>query len=165
MQKSKDIITAAVLILLSGFYLLSSLSIKVFDGVGKSAINAGTIPRIWGCCLMVLSVLLLIRGMKNKDTEKEAENIKKQTAVEWIWKKHAVLGTFFLLAVYVAVLGHVGYFLDTVGYLFCQILILTPPGRKRPVLAAVISIVTAVVTYYMFVRFLNVPLPAGILPM
>ena len=161
MRKTKELITGAVLMGISVFYIVSSLSIKIFEGQGKTMINAGTIPRMWGICLLVLSTLLTVRGFRRSgEGRKEPSG---GSARAWLIKNHAVLGTFLILTVYVVLLGTVGYVIDTVGYLFLQILLLSPVGEKKAVPALILAVVTSVVTYYLFVHLLNVPLPAGLL--
>lgn len=163
MRKTKDLITGAVLMGLAVFYIVSSLSIKVFEGQGKTVINAGTIPRMWGICLLLLSVLLTVRGIRGvRGGQKKAAGGGLKT---WMVRNHAVLGTFLILTLYVILLGRVGYVIDTVGYLFFQMLLLSPVGEKKAVPAFILALISSVVTYYLFVHLLNVPLPAGILPL
>jgi len=48
-------------------------------------------------------------------------------------------------------------------YLFAQILILSPPGKRNFLVAGIVSVVTSVLLSYIFFVLLHVLLPRGIL--
>jgi putative tricarboxylic transport membrane protein len=75
----------------------------------------------------------------------------------------AVVGTFVLMAGYAALLPMVGFMITTAVYLFLQINILAENQHRKPVLFGIISVVTSVSVYYLFVMVFHLMLPAGIL--
>lgn len=164
MRNKKDMLTGGVLAVVAIAYIMGSFSIKVFEGAGKTIINAGTIPRMWGVCLLILSMILIFRKgdpavMEEKDMAGEA----KHTVNEWFYQNYAVVGTFVMMVVYILILDTVGYLLDTFVYLILQILLLSPKGEKKMFLTIVISAFVAAGTCYIFTQWLGVPLPAGVL--
>lgn len=163
MKKSKDVITGFILAVLAVFYLTASFSIKVFEGVGKTVINAGTIPRFWGICLLLLSLMLIWRGLKRQKQQVEVSGRTSVTVKAWLISNHAVYLTFTLLILYISLIGKLGYLVTTTIYLTLQMLLLSPGGEKKPLIALGLSVVTALFTYYLFVHLLHVPLPAGLL--
>lgn len=160
MRKTKDLVTGLAGLALSAFYILCAQSISVFEGVGATAINSRTLPILWGVCLAVLSMLLLLRYFRSPKSEKSAE---KKGKAEPLRAKLAVPATFLLLTLYVLLMKPVGFVLTTGLYLFAQMLVLAPKEKLKTWFAAVLSVVLAVGIYLVFSRLLNVPLPAGIL--
>jgi putative tricarboxylic transport membrane protein len=73
------------------------------------------------------------------------------------------LCTFFLLIVYVVLLGSVGFLIMTALYIFLQSWIITPKPKRRPVKLAIIAGISSALIYSAFVFGLNLMLPAGIL--
>lgn len=164
MRSKKDIITGGILAVIAITYIMASFSIKVFEGAGKTVINAGTIPRIWGVCLLILSVILMIRRSGPEKAGEDKTVVMKSVAVKtWFYNNYAVAGTLVLMAVYIFLMDKVGYLLDTFVYLFIQILLLSPKKEKNRAAAAGISAAVAIGTCYVFTHLLGVPLPAGVL--
>lgn len=162
MKKKKDRITGGILAVAAAAYIASSFSIRVFEGAGKTAINAGTIPRIWGMCLLFLSLVLIFRKEESPEGQETAPK-KRMTARMWTYENYAVMGTFFLMAVYIFLMDKVGYLLDTWAYLIFQILLLSSAVRKNWLAVIIVSTAVSAGTCYVFTHWLGVPLPAGIL--
>lgn len=164
MRNKRDIITGGILAVISVAYIMASFSIKVFEGAGRTVINAGTIPRIWGVCLLILSVILMIRRGSPENAEEDGAAFGKNAAVKaWLYNNYAVAGTLILMAGYIFLMSKIGYLLDTFVYLIIQILLLSPKEEKNWMAAVGISAAVAVGTCYVFTHLLGVPLPAGIL--
>lgn len=84
----------------------------------------------------------------------------------WFTDHYTVLGTFILLFAYALVLRPVGYLLTTFIYLIIQIILLTEQkkiNKKLVVKALILSVVFSILSDYLFVKLLSVPLPSGIL--
>lgn len=160
MRKTKDLVTGLAGLALSAFYILCARSISVFEGVGATAINSRTLPMLWGICLALLSALLLLRYFRSLKSEKNGE---QKSDAEPLRAKLAVPATFLLLTLYVLLMKPMGFVLMTGVYLFAQMLVLAPKGKLKIWFAVVLSVVLAVGIYLIFLRLLNVPLPAGIL--
>lgn len=165
MKRTKDLVTGCMVFLASFLYIINAFSVKVFSGIGATAINSRTVPLILGSCLMLLSVLMVIRALRaGRDAgSSSAESDEKTVLASWRYR-YAVPVTFILLVLYVLLLKQVGFIPMTVAYLFFQILLLYPEGKKRYWLAAVVSLGLSCLIYLAFVYLLNVPLPSGIMP-
>lgn len=161
MSKQTDLITGVIMALFSAAYIYEATTVKVFGGMGKAVINSGTIPKIWGGCLLVLSIVLIVRGLRNK--VKNIADAKKMSVGELLKDKWEVLATFILLTIYIALMDYAGFIISSFIYLFIQIIILTPSGKRNYKLAGVLALVFSVSIYYVFVEWLMVLLPAGIL--
>lgn len=161
MDKRRDLITGICMACISIFYLISTSSIKIFAGMGRSAINSTTIPRVWGVCLFILGILLIMRAMKEYKLGGKPEN--KINLLHMIKENSAVVYSFVIFGVYVAFLNIIGFIIMTALYLFFQMLVLTPHGEKKPLRAALLSVVFSLGIYYIFVKLLMIMLPIGIL--
>ena len=168
MDYRKNIISGGVLMLAALFYFVNAFSIRVFSGLGKSVIDSSTMPKIWGVCLFLLSFTIFIRGIKEM---KAAKALLSQSAgtkfslTNSIRENYAVIGTFIILAIYILLLNTVGFIIMTAIYLFCQILILTQPQKRRVTLTAGIAVVFSLAIYFLFVKALYIILPGGLLPL
>ena len=159
MAKKNDLITVIIMALFSLGYLCETTAIKVFGGMGKSVIDSGTVPRVWGGCLLFLSIALIIRSLRGKKKHSgEAKGWK-----EFINEKREVIETFVLLTFYIAIMEDVGFVISSLIYIFLQTIILSPPGEKHYKLAGGLALVFAIGIYYVFVEWLMVLLPAGLL--
>lgn len=159
-KKPNDLLIGIICLLFSLFYLVNALSIKVFAGDGATFISSRTIPMMWGILMSCLSLRLIWRGWKEY-AHTSAEPGERRTPGVWWKENHTVVITLALLLGYVVGLYSAGFLISTALYLFLQILILTPRGKARPVLTAVLSIVVTACVYGLFVYALHVPLPAG----
>ncbi len=132
--------------------------------MGSDPLGARAIPYLWGISLLVLSLILVVRGIKQRNLA-----IKNNTLVKselnftgMIKENREIVLTFVSLAVYIALLEPVGFLIMTAVYLFVQTLILTPKEKRNYIVTLITSIVIAVALDYVFVCLLNVLLPLGI---
>jgi putative tricarboxylic transport membrane protein len=161
----KNIIAGAALAVFSAGILLLSLNISTFTGLGAAPLGSAFIPRLWGVCLGVLSLSLFFRGLRERGAYVKAGKAAPFSFnfSEFRKKKYEVILTFVTIAVYTALIGPIGFIIMSALYLFAQILILTPPGKRNLPVAAIVSVATAVLADYVFVSLLHVLLPRGIL--
>ena len=165
MTHRTNIVTGAVLTVFAVAYLLLSLNIKVFKTMGMPPLDSTFVPRLWGVCLLLLSSRLLLRGLSQrkaliksgKETPPANFNLPA-----FFQKNYQVVLTFVFIAIYCAFMKTIGFTIMTALYLFAQILVLSPLGKKKYVLSAIIGVVAAMVINYIFVVLLNVMLPRGI---
>lgn len=164
MEYKKNLIPGIVLTIFSIIYLVLTSQIKKFSGLGSDPLGARAIPYLWGISLLVLSLILVVRGIKQRNLA-----IKNNTLVKselnftgMIKENREIVLTFVSLAVYIALLEPVGFLIMTAVYLFVQTLILTPKEKRNYILTLITSIVIAVALDYVFVCLLNVLLPLGI---
>jgi hypothetical protein len=129
--------------------------VKDFAATG---IGPGFVPRIVAVLLFGLGAVLLVKGINRLRQNPIGPDMKKQSQ-----NRHAVLKSFLLFCVYISLLKYIGFILMTLIYLFLQISLLAPEGRNRPIMFGVISVITSVTTYFLFVKFFRIMIPAGIL--
>ena len=175
MSKKNDIVVGASISSFAIFYLVSASKIRIFRGAGATVINSHTMPMIWGWLLLVLGVALAISGIRSVLQQKKLEigNSREHTegmasqtggVLQFLLDNWVVVGTIGLLAVYILIMKTVGFVLSSTGYLVLQSLLLIRDQRKKKLpFVLLLSIIVSVGTYVLFVRSLNVPLPAGVL--
>ena len=165
MPYRKNIITGGLLFLLSVFALLMSLNIREMKGFGVPPLSGSFVPRLWGVCLGLLSLSLFLRGLKERKTYMKAGKITtvKFSFTEFFSKNREVILTFVCIFLYIAFIGYVGFIIMTALYLFAQIMIMSPPGKRNYIVTSIISVVTPVLLAWFFVVFLKMLLPQGLL--
>ena len=149
----KDLIAGAVLALCSIGYYIASHSIQSF-GSNKD--------------FMVLSVVLMVRSYAEiRHLKATGEEIfSGRTPKDWLADNYAVIGTFIILFLYAFAMRPVGYLISTFVYLIVQVVLLTQRkkiNKKLILKALILAVVFSVLSDYLFVELLSVPLPAGIL--
>jgi hypothetical protein len=161
----KNVAAGAVLALFSIFMFLLSLNISTFTGLGAAPLGSAFIPRLWSVCLGLLSLSLFFRGLRERRVYAKAGKITPFAfnVSEFFRKHYEVILSFVLIALYTALIGLAGFTIMSALYLFGQILILTPPGKRNLPVAGIVSVATAVLADYVFVSLLHVLLPRGIL--
>lgn len=164
MEYKKNLISGIVLTIFSIIYLVLTSQIKKFSGLGSDPLGARAIPYLWGISLLVLSLILVVRGIKQRNLAiKNNTLVKSELNFTGIIKENReIVLTFVSLAVYIALLEPVGFLIMTAVYLFVQTLILTPKEKRNYIVTLITSIVIAVALDYVFVCLLNVLLPLGI---
>ncbi|MDR3200098.1 MAG: tripartite tricarboxylate transporter TctB family protein [Spirochaetales bacterium] len=165
MPYRKNIVSGAVLAFFSITVFMLSLNISTFTGLGAAPLGSAFIPRLWSVCLALLSFSLFFRGIRERTVYVKAGKIKPFVFKfsEFCRKHSEVILTFVSIAVYTALIGFVGFTIMSTLYLFAQILILTPAGKRNFLAAGIVSVVVAVLVDYIFVSLLHVLLPRGIL--
>lgn len=161
-----DIVPGIVIALFSLWYLSMVPGIKTFTGMGSTPLTNHFVPYLWGGALLVLGLWILIRGIRKRAAfVKAGGQITKFDLKAAADEKREVIISFVILALYVGLMGPVGFVPMTILYLFAQILILTPmkDWKKTYIPALVVSLICACLFYYLFRYKLNVLLPQGIL--
>lgn len=159
-----DLITGLIGAAFSAFYLFETTKVKVFGGAATGGVDAQTVPKLWGGCFLILSIVLIIRALLAMRKAKERKGLRE--IIDGIRNRREVLYTFILLILYAALMKPIGFILTSIVYVFLQIWVLTPlEERSRRVLgiAAGLSVFFSVSLYYVFTKYLMVMLPPGIL--
>ncbi|MCL2381290.1 MAG: tripartite tricarboxylate transporter TctB family protein [Treponema sp.] len=162
---TKNIFAGSVLIVFSLVYLYHSLAIQPFTGPGATPLNSAHMPRFWGACMLLLSALLLIRGIRELvKTEKKEKLDLKKALIGFFGNNYPVILTFTALIVYLALLNTAGFLIMSAIYVCGQACILSKKPTGRIVFfSAIAGIISAVLVNYIFVVHLNILLPRGIL--
>jgi len=150
-DKMKDIICSLLFLSFGIFIFIHSLEItpKMEKDLGS-----GYMPKLIAGSIITLSIIKLILLFLNKTNKNSQE------------ENNDVFGgllTIILLALYVYFFNIVGFILSTTLYLFFQILILSNEKNRNLVLFGIISIVTSLVIYTLFVYIIKSPLPIGLI--
>ena len=74
-----------------------------------------------------------------------------------------VILSFLFLLIYILLLQPVGFIIMSALFIFAEAMVLTPKEKRKPLIAAIVCIVAAVIVDFAFVNLLHVLLPAGIL--
>ena len=165
-QYKLDIIPGIVLSLFAIAYLSQIHNIVEFKGLGSTPLTNRFVPYLWGGSLLVLSLWVLIRGFrKRKKYLAEGGQADKSSLMEVLRDKREVVASFVALTIYVALMGSLGFVITTLGYVFVQILILTPREnwKKTWLPALITAAVAGGLLFYIFRYLLNVLLPVGVL--
>ena len=149
---NRDEVVGGIVIFLFGAVTIF-LSLKMDIGTFRNA-GTGMFPLFLGVLLMILSSLFLLKFFfQNKKAP-----VKGEPIVEIPGSKKQMI--FFLGTMAVATL-----FFNKLGYPLTSFLLmlglLRILGMKRWALNILISFVTAVGSYFLFVQWLNIPMPKG----
>lgn len=152
-HKKKDIFVSVIFIALGVFMYIQSMN---FKPLMNNDIGSGFFPKIVAIVIMTIATANLLLAFKNKseDDAKEAKSKDSDLFGGWV--------TVALIGIYVLVYNSVGFLISTAAYLFLQILVLCPKEKRNIPMFGVISVITSVFIYAMFVYAINMPLPRGI---
>ncbi|MDK2933230.1 MAG: Tripartite tricarboxylate transporter TctB family [Clostridiales bacterium] len=111
-------------------------------------VAASTFPRLLSTLMCIVSLVLIYRALKGKDSVQIViRNYKK------------VLSIIGLLIIYTLALMYIGFTLSTMVLMFIILYLFEMRKYRYSIL---IPIIAAFVIQYIFQKFLNVPLPTGI---
>ena len=150
-MKRDEIIVGVVIFLFGG--LTALLSSKMPIGTFRMA-GTGLFPLILGIILMVLSGAFILKIF----FQGKEQRVKKETSIES--SESPIQLILFLGAMVLATLffNRLGYPLTSFLLMLALLRIL---GIKRWGLNILVSVVTAAGTYFLFVKWLNIPMPKG----
>jgi len=132
-----------------GFFLLISIVfyLQSFIFPVSSEVGPAVVPRLWIFALVPLSLLLLVKTLRNKE------------GVEQAGPRVDIVLTFIgFLVVYLLVMNYVGYFLSTFIFMITGMIYL---GYKNIKVMLITSGTWIVFSYIIFYKILFVPLPLG----
>lgn len=157
MTLNRDFITGAVVLCLGIvlFCLTYSINELTVSGVG-----AEFMPRLVAVMFGILGIIMMGLGMGKSKTGAAGAEKKDDRAPNGYRLVTLNILLFFL---YLYALEDVGFLLTTPVYLFLQMWLLSAPDEVRFGRFAVVSILTSVGSYYLFLKAFQVILPAGIL--
>ena len=149
--KRDEIIVGIVIFLFGAITTL--LSLKMPIGTFRMA-GTGLFPFCLGIVLIILSGIFILKLL----FQGKEDQIKKEGSIEFSESSKQLI--FFLGAMVLATL-----FFNRFGYPFTSFLLMLALlrilGTKRWGLNILISLVTAVGSYFLFVQWLSIPMPKG----
>lgn len=140
-----DKIFSIILCLISAVVYYSASQFDM-SYIGDTGLGPDFFPKVISVILIVLSILIFISNGKDKKTEKNP-NIKY------------TLITIGIFAVYIVLIGKIGYLVSTILFSFAIISLLK---KDSIVLKVVYSIIFPVGLYLLFTYAFKVSLPTGI---
>lgn len=140
-----DKIFSIILCLISAVVYYSASQFDM-SYIGDTGLGPDFFPKVVSVILIVLSILIFISNGKDKKTEKNP-NIKY------------TLITIGIFAVYIVLIGKIGYLVSTILFSFAIISLLK---KDSIVLKVVYSIIFPVGLYLLFTYVFKVSLPTGI---
>ena len=160
-----NMIAGGVLFAFGLAYFIMTWNIANFKGLGAPPVDAKFVPRLWGGLLMLLSLIVFIRGLVEYLRLKKEGKLEKSGVglIQGIMNYREVILSFLFLLIYILLLQPVGFIIMSALFIIAEAMVLTPKEKRKPIIAAVIGIVAAVIVDYAFVNWLHVLLPAGIL--
>ena len=140
-----DKIFSIILCLISAVVYYSASQFDM-SYIGDTGLGPDFFPKVVSVILIVLSILIFISNGKDKKTEKNP-NIKY------------TLITIGIFAVYIVLIGKIGYLVSTILFSFAIVSLLK---KDSIVLKVVYSIIFPVGLYLLFTYAFKVSLPTGI---
>jgi len=149
-QRSADIASACFLILLGILVLVAASQIR---GGMEERLPPRTLPYIVGGTILACGALLALKARRSAGTE---------TPIKWPGRKEMIRIAVSLLAivVFIAVMTPLGFPLSSGLYVAFSIWYLKRSGALT---ALVSGILTGAVSYFVFIRLLELSLPLGTL--
>ena len=157
-KKSRDLILGILTLAVSGFYYYYATQIKTRPKLTPAYSSARIVPELLGILLALLSVILIIQGIKMlraQDDGKEEKMMAKGDVA-------AVALTFAVIIGYTLLLDSgLGFCLSTMLYLFLQMLILAPKEKRNYLLFAIVAVAFTMFVFVAFRIGLQQLLPRG----
>jgi uncharacterized membrane protein AbrB (regulator of aidB expression) len=148
----RDEAIVGVIIFLFGL-ITTVLSLKMPIGTFRMA-GTGMFPLILGILLIVLSAIFVLKiFIQGKERQ-----VKKEISIESSESRRTLilfLGTMVLVTLFFNKLGY------PLSALLLMLALLRVVGVKRWTLTLPLSLMTAVACYFLFVQWLQIPLPKG----
>jgi putative tricarboxylic transport membrane protein len=135
--------------------LLLSNGIRDFAAVG---VGAKFFPRIAGVGFILIGALLVLQ---QRSALADGTSSEKATSYDRSANLSVVL-SMGLLTLYLILVPRLGYIISSTIYIFGQTLILNRGAKPHYLRFALIAIISAGVTYILFVKVFRVMIPAGI---
>ena len=115
--------------------------------------HTGFFPSILAILLLFFSIALLVQTCRQAVGESGGHPIKRQAWIRIVITLAAMLG-------FALVLEKLGFLLSTFGVMLVLLRVIEPQKWSRVI---AVALATALVSYFLFARLLNIPLPAGVL--
>lgn len=155
-KKYNDIIAGAVLLVITFFYYSGTFIKSTFQ---LSQYGAEFLPRIYCVVMAITSIGLIIKGIYELKDYKSEDTRNFKDHINGIIK---VGISILLVVIYIALLEHMGFIIMTTFYLVCQIFVLAPKEKRKPIKFVLVSILCSGILNYIFIRLFSVALPQGI---
>lgn len=163
MKKYGELIGGVVVFMIAAVYFWMAFSIKKFNAGQPGIITSDVMPKIYGVAVMLLSAVLIFRGVREAKTPSAQE---EQLSERRFPVEPEILLTFLLLVVYVALLQTVGFVIMSILFVLGLSAILLPVEKRRGssyLTILVVAVIFTVAITAIFVKGFNLTLPMGLL--
>ena len=164
MKKYSDVISGAILFVLSAVYFTMALDIKQYNAGQPGIITSDFIPKVYGVAVMVLSAILIFRGLR--EARRSSGTGAEQAAGRRFPIQPEIPLVFLLLIAYVALLSTVGFVIMSILFVVGLSCVLLPKDKrsvKTYVLILGVAVVFTVLITLIFIKGFSLTLPMGIL--
>lgn len=143
-----ETVFSAFLCIVSAFIFYSSTQFNMAF-IGNSGLGPDFFPKVIAVILFILSAMLFVGSIKNKDKKSIYNPNMKYTFM-----------VIFAFAVYIFLIDRIGYLVSTVVFAFVVITILK---SKSKILNIIFAIAFPIALYLLFTYAFKVSLPTGLL--
>lgn len=160
-----NLMMALAFVVLGTVMFVSSFQMK---SLAKANIGPELVPRIIAVSLIGLGLLHTSEEFRRLKTAEQMQSMPEAAETQHEQKpfrqKYGFWLTIGLIFLYIWGISVLGFLLATIVYLFFQICTFAYDLRRQKLVQyALISFITAIVVYVLFVKVFRISLPAGIL--
>lgn len=165
-MKKKDFLFGTVVLAAIGlFFLIESRNIPVFQGMGTTAINSASLPRMWAVLLLVLCGYVIVRSLvRTKKGRANSSGEEKASLKALLLDSWESILSLMLMAAYYGLMKPLGFVPSTIVYLYAQILVLQKKEERNFWVPAILAVAASLLIYVVFRYQLEIVLPQGIMP-
>lgn len=163
-----DLFSGILLSAFAAWYFVMATQIKIMKMLATTWLNASSVPKLWGGLLFLLGMILIVRGLRAMRCAKKNGYVPEKKTLSESWKafrkaNSQVILMFTALALFIALMNHLGFLISCFLFLFAQFNILQRKEDRKWLFSAILALVIAVLIYSLFRYAFLMPLPQGIL--
>ncbi len=160
LNKYRDVICGVVIMICAVILFIATFSIKSLLGMKP---GPEFMPQLASILLFIVAAGIAVEGFENVKHH-VVEAVTEEEAAYRKAGNRKVLLSAILIGFYVFSMETLGFVISTMIYEFCQMIVLTPIGKKKNyILFGIITVISTVFFYVVFTKFLYLMLPAGLL--
>jgi putative tricarboxylic transport membrane protein len=153
-MKRRDLVSSLFFLVVGVLFIIGSFSYSIWDHYGP---GPGLFPLLLGVIFFILSFLLLIVSSFRK--EHKEDDLMESDSLNFFAIHKTIIYLCFLFGFY--------FLFDRFGFLLTIFFFVTSTlilfSKRSLKISLSISVLTSLLTYFIFVKLLGVQLPAGIL--
>ena len=160
-QKYSDVFSGVILLMAAVGMFVTTYS---FEALTVSKVGPEFMPRVIALLIAVTSIAMIVSAFNKMRREKieNAQILDEEMDSSGEKSYTSVLVSVLLMVGYFVLMPYIGFLIMTTIYLFLQMLLLSDKSNKKIVSFFAISIVSSLVTYFIFRSIFYVMLPSGI---
>lgn len=157
-----DTILGAFLTIASAALFASSFSIKIMKPPISSIDTARFFPQLVFGALIPIGLVLVVRGLIKAKRLRETAPSGETLEAKVLAFKRSIVALLAIL-IFIAGMEPIGYIPMAILYMMFNMFYMCEKAAWKPVLFLIVSVVIALLSYFLFRQFVYVRLPAGIL--